>query len=125
MLPMATRVLILEPDEDVLFVITEYLRRTTDFDCESATSGQQCIDMLDRFRPDVLVMEPSLPCDSSGQILDAIASAPGRPYLPVLVLTRLNRDPTRELHSSISEYLVKPQSLDKIVDAIRRLTSAN
>jgi DNA-binding response OmpR family regulator len=121
---MATRVLILEPDEDVLLAITAYLQRTTDFDCESVTSGQQCIEMLEQFRPDVLIMEPSLPCESSGKILDVIASAADRTYLPVLVLTRLSRDPTQELHSSISEYLVKPQSLAKVVDAIRRLTSS-
>jgi DNA-binding response OmpR family regulator len=124
MLPMATRVLIVEPDEDVLFAITEYFRRTTDFDCESTTSGQQCIDKLEAFGPDVLIMEPSLPCESSGRVLDAIASASDRVYLPVLVLTRLNRDPNQELHTSISEYLVKPQSLAKVVEAIRRLTSS-
>ena len=121
---MATRVLILEPDEGVLFAITAYLQRTTDFECESATSGEQCIDKLERFRPDVLIMEPSLPCESSGRVLDAIADASDRVYLPVLVLTRLNRDPRQELHTSISEYLVKPQSLAKVVDAIRRLTSS-
>ena len=50
---MATRVLILEPDEDLLAEIVAYIRRTTDFDCEGTSTGDHCIEQLSRFQPKV------------------------------------------------------------------------
>ncbi|MCP4784813.1 MAG: response regulator transcription factor [Fuerstiella sp.] len=120
---MAIRVLILEPDEDVLSEIEAYFRRMTDFDCVGVTSGRRCIDSLESFRPDILVMEPSLPCESAGRILDAVGDAPGRACLPVLVLTRRSCDPNQKSHKAVAEYLIKPQSLADVVDTIRQLAS--
>ncbi|HIE96709.1 MAG TPA: hypothetical protein EYG03_02390 [Planctomycetes bacterium] len=87
------------------------------------TNGKQCIDRLESFRPDILVMEPSLPCGSAGRILDAAGDASDRACLPVLVLARLSRDPNQKSHKAVAEYLIKPQSLADVVDTIRHLTS--
>lgn len=118
---MTMRVLILEPDEELLSEMLAYIRRTTDFDCEAASTGEQCIDRLDEFRPDVLVLEPSLPDESSDRVLDAVARSSHCAVLPVLVLTRMSHDALTKDHELISEYLIKPQALNDIVETIRRL----
>ena len=121
---MATRVLILEPDEDLLAEIVAYIRRTTDFDCEGTSTGEQCIKEVSRFQPHILVLEPSLPDESSDPVLDAVANSLDRAVLPVLVLTRMSHAPDETNHESIAEYLIKPQALADVVGTIRRLASS-
>ena len=117
---MGIRVLILEPDEQLLESFQTYFAQMTDFEVQVTTRGDDCVEKLRRFRPDVFVMEPALKSGTAQMILDGIDDAPDVPYVPVLVLTRFSRIEAAN-HPSVVEYLVKPQSLADITESIRRL----
>ena len=116
------RVLILEPDEELLDSFKSFFRRVTDFDVRFTACGEKCIEQLRSFSPHVLLMEPALPLGMAQKVLDGISESDGRPFVPVLVLTRFSCDTTAD-HPSVKACLVKPQSLSMILDAIRRLAA--
>jgi DNA-binding NarL/FixJ family response regulator len=118
-LEMTIRVLVLEPDEPLLESFRTYFERVPDFRVHYTSSGEECISLLHSFCPHVLLMEPALPGGVADRILDAIGDDGRRMFVPVLVLTRFSsREP---VHPMVKEFLVKPQSLGRITDAIRRL----
>ena len=119
---MAIRVLILEPDEELLDSFKSYFCRATDFDVRFTARGEDCISQLQRFSPHVLLMEPVLPPGMAQKVLDAIGERGDRPFVPVLVLTRYSCSTAAD-HPSVKQCLVKPQSLNMISDAIRRLAA--
>ena len=121
---MPVRIVILEPDVDLLESFRDYFETSIKFETRLTTSGEECLELLTKFRPDVLVLEPVLPTGVADRILEAVKETPGRPYVPILVLTRFSTHASAE-HPAVKGFLVKPQSLKDISDAIQRLAAEN
>ena len=122
-IPVTVRLLILEPDEELLESFRGYFERATDFEVRLTANAKDCIEQLRSFVPQVLLMEPVLPPGVAQQILDAVSESCDVPYVPVLVLTKHSRHVAAD-HPSVKEFFVKPQSLSIISDTIRRLAAA-
>lgn len=117
---MLIRVVILEPDQELLESFRAYFSRFTEFDVRYSVNGDECISLIDSFRPHVLLLEPALPSGVAEAILEKVGSSTDGPVLPVLVLT--NRPSWVDSnHPSIQELHVKPKSLRVIADRIRML----
>ena len=119
---MAVRLLILEPDDELLESFRGYFQRATDFEVRLTGNAEDCIKQLRSFVPQVLLMEPVLAPGVAQQILDAVSDSCDGPFVPVLVLTKHSRHAAAD-HPSVKEFFVKPQSLSMISDAIRRLVA--
>lgn len=119
---MIARVLVLEPDTELLESFRTYFERATDFDVRLTACGEVCISELRDFSPHVLVMEPALPPGMAQQVLDAVGASRERPVVSVLVLTRYTRDVAMD-HPCVTSCLIKPQSLRCISNSIRQLAT--
>ena len=119
---MAVRLLILEPDEELLESFRGYFERATDFEVRLTGNALDCIEQLRSFVPQVLLMEPVLPPGVAQQIFDAVAESCELPVVPILVLTKHSRHAAAN-HPSVKEFFVKPHSLSIISDTIRRLAA--
>ena len=117
---MPIRVLILEPDQELLESFKAYLSRFAEFDVRYSVDGAECISLIHSFRPDILLLEPALPSGVAEAILENVGGLTDEPVVPVLVLT--NRPSWVDSnHPSIQELHVKPKSLRVIADRIRML----
>jgi len=119
---MPVRVLVLEPDVDLMESFQDHFAKSTEFHTRLTANGDECIELLASFRPDVFVLEPVLPHGVADRILEAVQNVPGRPYVPILVLTRFSTHTTAD-HPAVKSFLVKPQSLKNIGDAIQGLAA--
>ena len=117
---MAVRLLILEPDEELLESFRAYFERATDFELRLTGNAEDCIEQLRSFVPQVLLMEPVLAPGVAQQILDAVSDSCDGPFVPVLVLTKHSRHAAVD-HPSVKEFFVKLQSLSIISNTVRRL----
>ena len=106
------KLLIVEPDDEVLDSHLAFFNRATDFEIESAMDADECIEKFIVFVPHVLLLEPAFP--SGLTILD-------QAVVPVIVLSRLSNDLKLRTHPSVFEYYVKPKPLAKIGQRIREL----
>ena len=119
---MTVRLLILEPDKELLESFRVYFERATDFEIRLSGNAEDCIEQLRSFSPQVLLMEPVLAPGVAQQMLDAVSNSYDQPFVPVLVLTRHSSHAAAD-HPSVKEFFVKPQSLSMISDTIRRLAA--
>jgi CheY-like chemotaxis protein len=73
------------------------------FEVATADDGLQCLDVLRRFPPDVIVIEPELLWGGGDGVLAVLHESPEWRELPVLVLTT---DRNRSAMYSISQFPV-------------------
>jgi DNA-binding NarL/FixJ family response regulator len=104
--------------------IVQWLRHELDFDvCCEAENASVALDAVVNLRPDVMVTDLTLP-DRSG--FDLIRDAHAvQPHLPVLVISM--HDETvyaeRALRAGASGYLMKHESGNKMIEAVRSVLS--
>lgn len=115
----APRVLIVDDDE----ALRSLLRTTLDqkFDIAEATDGQRALQLLETFRPDLLVLDWRMPGRWGSEVLDEVKRK--YPTLPVIVLTAEKKRHYRQLaeHLGADAFLTKPFSPLELIAAVERL----
>jgi CheY-like chemotaxis protein len=85
-------------------------------------SGERAIQVLQDAPPDLVILDLSMPYISGWDVLHFMRSVPHLIATPVLVLTANADENTRRRcqWEHVDRLLVKPASLDEILDAIER-----
>lgn len=84
--PSAIRVLVVEDDEDSREMYARYFAHVG-MQVETAVNGLQAIERAATFRPDVIIMDVSMPLMSGDQATSALKSAEATRHIPVIALT--------------------------------------
>ncbi len=118
----AARILLVEDDFDIRQVLHLYLKYYG-FEMREAADGQEAIDLIPVYRPDLIVLDIMMQPVDGWEVLHWLRAQRMNPPLPVLVLTALHQ-PEEQLQSfeeGAIEYLTKPVQPDIIVERIRTL----
>ncbi len=78
--------LVIDPDED--YWIERQGSLLENCQPRYAGSGQNAMDILDRFQPDLVVLEAELGDMRSGEVIDFIKSTPGKEDIPVAMISQ-------------------------------------
>lgn len=115
------RVLFGDPDESLLAAYRELLQ--THFEVATEPNALKCVRRLRQLVPDVLVLEPEIPCGGGEGVLSVMRDEPSLADIPVMILTAC-RDPDvlkSVARFPIGDYRVKPLPPAQLVTRIRRL----
>jgi DNA-binding response OmpR family regulator len=114
-------ILIVEDDPDLLR-FAEVALSMDGYDVRVATDGEQAMALVRARRPDLVVLDLLLPLANGWQVLSFLQSDAMRPEVPVVVLTATAgpRERDRALAAGVADYLIKPVSADKLLDAVAR-----
>jgi two-component system, OmpR family, response regulator len=114
-------ILIVEDDPDLLR-FAEVALSMDGYDVRVATDGEQAMALVRARRPDLVVLDLLLPLADGWQVLSFLQSDAMRPEVPVVVLTATAgpRERDRALAAGVADYLIKPVSADKLLDAVAR-----
>ncbi len=88
-----------------------------------AADGLQCLDMAARERPDLVLLDLSLPGLDGIKVIERIRSDPEIGATPIFALTAhtLKEYQRRAVEAGCNEYLVKPFGLDELKDLVDRV----
>jgi DNA-binding response OmpR family regulator len=115
----APRILIVDDDE----ALRRLLRTTLDaaFEIAEAEDGTRGLELLEVFRPDLLVLDWKMPGRWGGEVLDEVRST--HPNLPVIVLTAEVKPQHRHLAEQLGAdvFLTKPFSPLEFLAVVERL----
>jgi carbon storage regulator CsrA len=78
------RVLIADPDQSLLGSYREFLSQNG-FEVDTVTGGVDCVARLRERVPEVLVLDPQIPCGGGKEVLAAMREQPDVPRVPVLI----------------------------------------
>lgn len=111
------RILVIDDEVAIRRVLSTNLRRHG-FRIEEAETGQQALEKLASFRPDLLILDLSLPDTDGIHLIEAIRL---RSVAPIIVLSVRGgeRDKVTALNLGADDYLTKPFSVEELLARLR------
>ena len=115
-----SRILVVDDEPNIVEVVSMALR-FQGFEVETASSGQEAISAVTRFKPHLMVLDVMLP-DIEGFEVAARLGAQ-RAGVPIIFLTARDstEDKVRGLSGGGDDYMTKPFSLEELVARIRTI----
>jgi CheY-like chemotaxis protein len=121
------RVLLVDDDQDTLQVLSVILANSG-AKVETADSAAAAIEVLQWYRPDVLVSDLAMPKEDGYSLIRRIRSLEleSEGLLPAVALTSHVRieDRTRALSAGFNMFVPKPVEPDELISAIANLSEA-
>jgi len=118
-------VLLAEDDDDHALLIEMALGRATSaaVQVHRARTGDEAIDLVDRVRPDLVLLDLHMPGRSGHEVLQAIKGDDGSRRIPVAVLTasRSDEDVARSYGLGGNHFITKPTNPGDLERQLRTL----
>jgi DNA-binding response OmpR family regulator len=120
--PGAPKIVIADDNYQNVELVEAYL---SDFDCEIRTAhdGEETLQVVDEFRPDLLLLDVMMPRLSGFEVCKKIRANPGTKDLLILMVTALNEaaDFERGVQAGTDDFLTKPVNKIELLCRIRSL----
>ena len=117
-------ILVVEDFDDTRLMMKMWLSRIG-YRVLEAETGQEGVEMAQKERPDLIIMDMMMPGMNGNAFLRIIRNDQRRKYLPVVVLTALNSGEVLRSVSElgVQEWLLKADySGQQLIDAVDRLS---
>ncbi len=124
--PARPEVLLVDDDE-VNLLLTAVALRDKGFEILEAGSGEQALDMLRSWTPDVIVLDALMPGLDGFDTCRAVRQTPGFENTPVLMLTGLDDDAsiTRAYQAGATDFFVKATQWSLLAGRLRYMLRAS
>jgi CheY-like chemotaxis protein len=111
-------------DEESMRELVKAIFLEEGFQVITASSGQECLNILASERPDVILMDMMMPGMSGRETTEKIRKNPATKnlkvaFLTVLRLSEIGKDTMQRLH--VVDYITKPFDNDDLVEKVNRI----
>lgn len=119
---MAYKILFVDDERDLVRSAEIYLTEEG-YNFYAAYDGKEALDMLEELRPDLIVLDISMPRLNGWDVLRMLQSDPEKADIPVLVLTAHDADAekARGWELGATWYQPKPFNFDELLMVIGRI----
>ncbi|MCO7245111.1 response regulator [Halomonas sp. Mc5H-6] len=120
------RVLVVD-DEPNILISLEFLMQQGGFEVLTAEDGEQALAHVQQSKPDLILLDISLPGISGFDVLEQLRQAPDTAALPIIMLTAHGREVEREKGMALGadDYITKPFSTQALVEKVNALLTGN
>ncbi|HSJ86793.1 MAG TPA: pyridoxal-phosphate dependent enzyme, partial [Anaerolineales bacterium] len=118
------RVLVVDDTSEARRLIRRILQSQGDFDILEATNGREAIELANRERPDLIILDLMMPEVDGFAALDELRSKPDTANIPVIVATakELTVDEKSRLQGQIQSLMMKGDFMnDEFLEEVRSL----
>ena len=111
---MAQRILLVDDDADIAFLISEFLRRNG-YEVSIARDGEEALEKLRVDVPDLIIADLTMPKMSGWHFTQRIRSEERLKGVPIIVLSGLlESDSDPETFEAANAYISKPFDIHKL-----------
>jgi len=116
------RILIAD-DEPNIVISLEFLMQHAGYEVQSAADGDEALRELDRFRPDLILLDIMLPLRDGFEVCQRIRDDPALKDVKVVMLTAKGREVevAKGLALGADLYITKPFATRELLASVRRL----
>jgi DNA-binding response OmpR family regulator len=117
---MKPRILIVDDDEHLLLLLTCAFE-DENYELVLARGGQEALDLIHAERPDLILLDLSMPVVSGYDVMRAIKEDGSTRDIPVIIITSrdLERDMLDGFELGASDYITKPFSLAHLIARVK------
>jgi DNA-binding response OmpR family regulator len=122
---MTKRVLVVD-DEVATVKMVQLALEGEGLDVTTATNGAECLLQVNASRPDLVILDVTMPVLDGFETLRALRQHEGTKDLPVIMLTAraADEDVLRGWSTGVDLYLTKPFTIEELLTATRRMLVA-
>lgn len=125
MSPVPLRVLVVDDDFMVASVHERFVQRTEGFEVVgSARTGADALELAERLRPDLVLLDVHLPDLSGLEVLARLRAAGSEAGVLMVTAERGAETVRQALHGGATQYLVKPFEYDDLAGRLQRVAAA-
>ncbi len=119
---MGKKILLVDDERDLVFYTKLFLEEKG-YEVTEAYDGQQALDILETFRPDLVLLDVTMPRLTGWDVLKQMQEDPEKVDIPVLMLTARSEDAdkARGWELGVTWYQTKPFELDELAMVIERI----
>lgn len=119
---MSRKILIVD-DEPNIIVPLQFLMEQNGYRVRIAENGEEAVDAVLRFRPDLILLDIMLPGINGFEVCQTIREDPELHATKIILVTALGRDVdmAKGIALGADAYVTKPFSNSEIVDRVREL----
>ena len=119
---MGKSILLVDDERDLVFYTKLFLEEKG-YEVTEAYDGQQALEVLETFRPDLVLLDVTMPRLSGWDVLKRMQEDPENVEIPVLMLTARSEDAdkARGWELGVTWYQTKPFELDELAMVIERI----
>ena len=120
------KILLVEDNEMNRDMLSRRLTRKG-FDVIVAVDGMECLSLAASERPDLILMDMSLPGMDGWEATRRVKAAPETNHIPIIALTAhaMSSDREKALEAGCDDYDTKPVELERLLGKIERLLESN
>src|SRR5690349_19221123 len=119
------KVLLVDDDNDILTSMQAVFEPTGAV-VETATNGNQAVELATKNDPDLVVLDMMLPGRSGFLVLEKIKARKPRNSKPYVIMITGNQGGRHKMYAEslgVSEYFTKPVKMDKLISTAERLVT--
>src|SRR4051812_27817110 len=114
---VASRVLIVDDEPNIVGTLSSLLR-TRGYDVQSAMTGRAALDVVDRDKPDLIILDLGLPDLAGVEVCRQIRQTSSTPIV-VLSARDAEGDKVNALDAGADDYVTKPFGAEELLARIR------
>ena len=121
-----THKILIADDEPNIVISLEFLMKKEGFEVAVAGDGEETMEKVRTFNPDLLLLDIMMPKKSGYEVCEALRSDPSRGGLLIVMLTAKGRDTevAKGLAIGADAYVTKPFSTKELIVQIKSLLAA-
>jgi len=121
-----TKILIVDDEVDILITLKDALEYEGPYTVKTVSDSRNALARALEFRHDLVILDIKMPYKDGGQVASEMRDTNELRDVPVLFLTAvMSRDEEMHQHAYAEQehILIKPVSIDKIIETIQKLTA--
>ncbi len=119
---MAKRILVLDDNQDILDIVHETLTYEQ-FDVQSTSQGDTVIPLLEKFKPQLVILDYRVAGLNGGELCRQIKSHPSYSHIPVIIFSAYISHNDELFAYGCDDIINKPFDLTELVEKVNNLIS--
>ncbi|GAB2693708.1 hypothetical protein GCM10027037_16470 [Mucilaginibacter koreensis] len=115
------KILICDDDEGILDMMVMVLE-DSGYEVISEANSLNVYQVIDRERPDLLLIDLWMPVLSGDQVVKQLKSSPKTQFIPIIVISASTDGRRIAGEAGADEFIPKPFDLDKLISQVQNLT---
>jgi len=118
-----TRKILIADDEPNIVISLEFLMQKSGYAVMTAADGEQALQLIDSFKPDLILLDIMLPLRNGFEVCQRIRENPAWKDTRIVMLTAKGREVevAKGLALGADIYITKPFSTHELLAAVRQL----
>jgi len=114
-----TKIMVVDDEQDLREMLNLMLQKEG-FETATAENGQDFLNKIDDFKPDLVTLDVMMPGLTTKEILEKLKDKETKPKIVLLTVVRYSEEEKEWLYDKgVTDYVTKPFELDNLIKSVK------